>query len=70
MKTRKYRITILNISFDDDLIKQIVAEELGDEVQVENWEIEREYNFQGLVLGGGMMPQRLCVITLNYTETE
>jgi hypothetical protein len=64
----KYRLAILNLSVDAKLVRNMAKEDLGDTIKVLNYEIERIFDFQGLVLNGGRggASQRITLVTLRY----
>ena len=64
---RKYRFTIRNLSPSQALVEEEVLEELGD-VNIIDWFVENVTHFEGLVIGGGLMPQCNSMIVVRYTE--
>ena len=67
-KIRKYRIVVHNLTVDEGLIKKIVHEEL-ETVNVVDWEIEREIEYEASI--PPLMtpyPQRETIVGVNYIE--
>lgn len=55
-KSYPYRLLIHNVNVTDSIVKAQAAEELGDNVTVIEWRIEKEIHYRGLVAAAGVMP--------------
>ncbi|OGL88580.1 hypothetical protein A3H75_00345 [Candidatus Uhrbacteria bacterium RIFCSPLOWO2_02_FULL_51_9] len=66
-KVRQYRIVIRNFSLSDDRVCDTARRELGD-VQIVDWRLEKETYYEGMVTGGGIMPQRDSHVIVKYKE--
>jgi len=62
-----HRFLIRNLSVSYEIVESLVETELGD-VDILNWYIEEVTHFEGLVAGGGMMPQRNTTILVECTR--
>lgn len=62
----KYRICLKNGSVDDERVQTAIAEELGKNIQVVDWWIERSIDYQSLVSPGIFMPQHMTIVGLEY----
>jgi len=65
-KIRKYRVIVHNAPVDDDGVCAEIEVELG-KVEVVDWEIEKEINYQEVV-SGKWMPQRNSYVTVHYKD--
>ena len=67
-KLKKWRILVHNVTPDEEIVKRKVEEDLGEEVDVEKFEIEDVVNYgePALSCGGGMLPQRETVLMVYY----
>jgi len=66
-KVHKYRLVIPNVSPDEDVVRRMMQEELGN-VNLVDWYVEDSIHFEGLVSGAGMMPQRHTYVLLRYRD--
>jgi hypothetical protein len=66
-KIHQHRIVIRNFAPDDRNVSNAIEDELGD-VEIVDWWIENQVHYQGLVMGGGMMPQRDSCVVVEYKK--
>lgn len=62
-----HRFVIKNLSPSEELVEEVVEMELGD-VDILNWYVEDTTHYEGLVMGGGMMPQRNTTVIVEYAR--
>jgi hypothetical protein len=67
-KIKKYQIVVHNLTVDDELVKKIVHEEL-EAVNVVDWKIEREIEYEASIPPlMTLYPQRDTIVEVNYVE--
>ena len=69
-KIRRYRLLFHNDPPTNDLVQRMVTNELGSNVYVVGWEVERVINYQSPAPHSGMLPQRDIFVVLTYKELE
>ncbi len=62
-----HRLVIRNLSPTREIIEEKMEAEVGD-VKVLDCYTEDTTHFKGLVIGGGMMPQRNTTVVVRYTK--
>lgn len=73
VEERKYRIVVTNLTPDDTNVREIVRKELGDKVEVVDWNLEREVHHEAYIPGqlpDTLFSQRESIVTLRYREKQ
>lgn len=68
-KVRKYRIVVLNLAPDDDIVSERVKDDLGN-VQIVSWWIEEQIHYEKQDGHGFMLPQHISIVGIEYQEAE
>lgn len=68
-EVQEYHIVVHNISCDEDNVRRIAKEKLGD-VKIMGWDIEREINYRSPDINYPeiILPQRDIFVKLRYKE--
>ena len=70
-KIRKYRLIFHNIPPNIELVREKIAEELGEDVEVVRWRTEGLRQYQGRVAGANcLLPQCDTYVMVRYREIE
>ncbi len=69
-KVRKYRVVFHNITVEDKDVKEVIKKELGENVEIDKWEIERYLNYEAKTDPHCLypLPQRETFVMVGYRE--